>query len=68
MKVLETLWFTNYTTTGVIVAENEAGERHVYIGTGTGINSVADQTHILERGTKVRLEEFVQNIAKHIKK
>jgi len=75
MKIIDSFWFTNPTTTtaiypppfgtvGIVIGEDETtGERKAYIGTAQGFEQKADEKRILEWGTELgagRIEELLQ--------
>lgn len=68
MKIHETVWFTNKTTTGLIIAENDVGDIHAYIGTGFGIDEKTDIQHILDNGTKTNIDVLANMFNKYRKK
>lgn len=69
MKIIDTSWFTEQegTTIGIVVIENEIGDRKAYIGTGAGYDEDVDRRHISERGDKV-MPQTLERILKHLKK
>lgn len=58
MEVLSVLWASG--PIGIVKAENEAGDVHIYVGTGVGENEQTDIDRILDWGSKYKLEEFKQ--------
>lgn len=56
MKIIDTIWFTSmYFTIGIVIIENEMGERKAYMGTGSGTDEAADVKRISEWGAKLDL-------------
>jgi hypothetical protein len=63
-KVLDTIWITGWGIPGcigIVIAENEAGERKAYVGNGWGFNEEMDTQLVVEKGGKLTLE-----MARHI--
>ena len=58
MKVLKVEWISGRSTIGIILARNDAGETHVYIGSVLGYDPEDDVQYILEYGTKMKPEVF----------
>lgn len=54
MKAIKHWWFTGGTgCTGIVLAENNDGERHLYIGTVHGYDEQADIQTLLDWGSKI---------------
>ena len=64
MKVISINWFHN--CVGIIVADNSVGKRHIYRGTGEGMDEDEDVKRILELGTKCSVNRF-ESIIKDFK-
>lgn len=59
MKILNSIWFTEFGTyipIGIVVVENEVGKCKTYVGTGHGISQQEDEKKIAETGAKLRPE------------
>jgi hypothetical protein len=59
MKILDSLWFTSFSylgCLGIVIAENEEGERKAYVGMGFGLNQEEDERRIAREGSKLPLE------------
>lgn len=58
-KVIESIWFTpfmSFFTIGIIVCENENGDRKALIGWGAGLNQPQDENRIIENGAKLPID------------
>ena len=56
MKVIDSIWFnTLQGVCGLVVGENERGERKIYAGVVSGFNQKADEEEILSWGNKVSI-------------
>jgi len=58
MEIIKVSWITGRNTIGIVLAKNEIGELHVYIGVGTGNDEDEDIQSILDWGTKLKPEVF----------
>ena len=69
MKVIDSIWFnTTRGNFGLVVAENDRGERKLYGGVVTGSDQKADEQEILSWGNKVNISLIEGMIAKVKKK
>ncbi len=65
MKVIDSMWFTtSQGQFGLVVGENEMGERKLYAGVVSGLNQKADEQAILSWGNKVNIGILEGLIAK----
>ncbi len=65
MKVIDSVWFSNIGGLfGIVVGENEAGERKLYAGVVGGFDQKADEQALLGWGTKVNIPVLEELIAK----
>ncbi len=56
MKVIDSMWFnTAQGNFGIVVGENEVGERKMYAGVVRGFDQKADENAILAWGNKVNI-------------
>ena len=56
MKVIDSMWFnTIQGAFGIVVGENEMGERKLYAGVCHGVDQQADERAILSWGNKVNI-------------
>ena len=55
MKIVDSTWFhpLGEQCIGMVITENDQGERKVYIGRGVGIDKPADEQYIASHGAKV---------------
>lgn len=78
MKIIDSFWFTNpttstpeYGTVGIVVVEDDiTGDRKAYVGTARGASEKADGTYICEWGTTFspeRVEELLRLLKKERK-
>ena len=70
MKIISVDWFTEMGETrpiGIVVIENEMGERKAYIGKGAGYNEEIDKRHISKCGGKL-MPRTLESILKHLQK
>lgn len=58
MEIIKVSWITGRNTIGVVLAKNEIGELHAYIGVGTGNNEQEDIQTILDWGNKFKPDHF----------
>jgi len=65
MEILEVIWFTGIKTVGIVIAKNTVGEPHVYVGSVDGIDEENDIAHIIDYGSKKKLEDFLKFVMKH---
>lgn len=65
MKVIDSMWFnTAQGQFGIVVGENEMGERKLYAGVVPGFDQQADERAILDWGNKVNIGLLEGLIAK----
>ncbi|NVM23794.1 MAG: hypothetical protein HWN68_18700 [Desulfobacterales bacterium] len=65
MKVIDSMWFnTMQGHFGLVVGENEMGERKLYAGVIGGLDQEADEQAILSWGCKVNIGMMEGLIAK----
>ena len=65
MKVIDSMWFnTMQGNFGLVVGENETGERKLYAGVCSGLNQEKDEKAILDWGNKVNIGLIEGLIAK----
>ena len=65
MKVIDSMWFTTVQGhMGIVVGENEMGERKLYAGVVSGLNQEADEQALLDWGSKVNIPMLEGLIAK----
>ena len=65
MKVIDSIWFnTLQGICGLVVGENEMGERKLYAGVVSGLDQKADEEAILSWGNKVSISLLEGLIAK----
>lgn len=65
MKVIDSMWFTtSQGLFGLVVGENEMGERKLYAGVVSGLDQKADERAILSWGNKVNISLLEGLIAK----
>ena len=60
MKIIQKHWFTELSRKeliGVIIKENDDGERKAYIGTGSGYDEARDADHIVGYGAKLTTDD-----------
>jgi hypothetical protein len=58
MEIIKVSWVTGRNTIGIILAKNDIGELHVYMGVGSGNDEKEDIQTILDWGTKLKPEVF----------
>jgi len=58
MEIIKVEWITSRTTVGFVLAKNEIGELHVYVGAADGLDEQADIQSILDYGSKLKPEIF----------
>ena len=59
MKIIDSVWITCFGLIGcigIVVAENEVGERKAYVGIGYGINQQSDEELIVRDCGKLTAE------------
>ena len=58
MKIVDSTWFhpLGEQCIGMVITENDQGERKGYIGRGSGVDLIADEQHIASNGAKVNYE------------
>lgn len=65
MKAIDSIWFsTRRGYCGLVVGENEMGERKIYAGVASGHDQRADEEEILAWGSKVNIRMLTDLIAK----
>ncbi|KKK88820.1 hypothetical protein LCGC14_2739320 [marine sediment metagenome] len=65
MKVIDVIWFNSrFGACGLVVAENEGGERKIYGGVVLGLDPRADKHELRSWGNKVDIEKLEGFIAK----
>lgn len=63
MKIISTDWATHGVgTIGIIVTENEIGERKIRIGIGAGYSEAEDARTIAESGGRISVDSLRQII------
>lgn len=68
MRIIDAIWFSSFTgTMGIVVIENETGERKAYIGHAAGLNERDDMQHIADHGAPI-YAETLRRIADKIDK
>lgn len=69
MEILKAVWLTHLITNfGIVIAKNEAGEIHLYIGVVSGKNEMIDTQHILDWGTKRDPKDFINELTECLNK
>ena len=66
MKILYSIWFTATTCIGIVITENEIGERKVRMGLASGFDEQADARRIAETGCRISVD-ILENIIKVVK-
>lgn len=67
MKVIEVIWISSLAgQLGIVLTENEVGEKKARIGVALGADEKADIEYIMEYGGKINPKD-AQNIANHLK-
>ena len=65
MKAIDSMWFnTLQGSFGLVIGENERGERHLYAGVCSGLDQGHDEKSILSWGNKVNIGMMEGLIAK----
>ena len=65
MKVIDSMWFnTAQGNFGIVVGENDRGERKLYAGTVIGLDQTLDEQAILDWGNKINIDKLEGLIAK----
>ena len=66
-KVLDALWFTSRKCLGIVLTENEIGERKFYIGEASGLDVKADMIDIADNGSPFSPEVMIRFLAQERK-
>lgn len=64
MKIIHTAWFSGIKCIGIVVIENEIGEKKAYIGIGDGQNEKFDAEKIAAYGIKMLKESLKEILSK----
>lgn len=66
-KVLDVMWFSGVwgnDCIGIVLTQNEIGEKKFFIGQGKGVNEESDMITIADHGSRVhgkKLTEFIKS-------
>lgn len=64
MEILKVVWLSHLVTTvfGIVIAKNEVGQIHLYIGVVSGKDEKIDTQHILDWGAKQDPKDFINSL------